>query len=105
MDFVAALEIRSDKIALAVVIPKRTAIIPAADARLHFMQRLPWPRRVGRGGHEIALVRRTEIDPELVILKTNRTRPDAVSIAVHPGPCHVGSNDADIRHHVPQDRP
>src|ERR1035441_4868275 len=90
MDFVAVLEIRPDKVALPIIIPKRTAIIPAAAERLHFVERLPRPCRVRRRRHEIALVRRAKIDPEFIVVKTNRSRPDSLAVTIHLRPRHIG---------------
>ena len=104
MDFITAAGVRSDKIALTVVILKRTAIIPTG-ALQHLVQRLPRPGRIGCRAHEVTFVRRSEIDPEFLVVKANRAGPDALPVAVHFRPIHVGTDLIKIGHHMSQDRP
>src|SRR5581483_9053480 len=95
---------RSHEIALPVIVPERTAIIPSRFFH-HAMQRFPWPGGIGCRAHKVTFLRRAEIDPKPSSVKTNCTRPDAAAVALHAIPIHLRSDLLEIINDVPQDAP
>src|SRR5512136_935050 len=63
----------------SVVIPERTWIFPACYT-FYQKKRLPGTFSFSRGTHEQSFIRSTDINPELIIVKTYRRCPGASAI-------------------------
>src|SRR5687768_341375 len=97
-------KIGSNKIELAIVITKRTAIIPSAYLP-YLMKRFPGSSRIRSRTHKKTIVRRTKIHPKLIFIIPYGACPNSLAVTIHPVPIQFRTYSGEVVNYMADNFP